>query len=285
MSNIGKTIRIDVSPRFRFFLRFPEGALGNFVSTIWASDGVPPFRQERIIPNVTNVLLFNFGDPLTVGHEKATFLFKKTLFSGVFSHFNNVNYGAVPARHTQAGVIFKPGGAYPFIREPIVGFKNTAAESLAFGDRYFEHVHERIGQFSEPEDRIAHLERLLLNRLKQNAEENPAQQLIGLIRRHPEKNIEQITRKTGYSQQHFNRLLGKFAGTNAKAIQKIFRLNQAMQTMQQVGSAENLTGISYDAGYFDQAHFIHDFREMTGMTPKEYLRIRHPDPNRVLYLH
>ena len=50
-------------------------------------------------------------------------------------------------------------------------------------------------------------------------------------------------------------------------------------------SEENLTGIAYAAGYFDQAHFIHDFRAMTGLTPKEYGLIRPPDPHRVIYLY
>ena len=35
--------------------------------------------------------------------------------------------------------------------------------------------------------------------------------------------------------------------------------------------SENLTDIAYESEYFDQAHFIKDFREFTGINPKEFI--------------
>ncbi len=278
---MGKIIPLEVSADFHFFLYYPEGILADFISMIWASDGLPPFSRERIVPDGANVLVFNFGSPIALGSNA---FFKKTLFAGVNSTYNTLHYEPGHAQHTQAGIIFKPGGAYPFIQQPIIDFKNLVVETSALGDGYFEAVHEQIGEMRDPKNRIARLTQLLSDRLKKNFEDKLTPQLIHLIRRHPEKSIEEITQKTGYSQQHLNRLLGKFAGMNAKGFQKIFRLQQAMQAVQKMGDAENLTAIAYDLGYFDQAHFIHDFKEMTGMTPKAYQLIQQPDSNRIIYL-
>lgn len=277
-----KIVQAAISEHFRFFLYHPEGILQEYISVIWASDGIPPFKQERIIPDAASVLLFNFGDPVLIRNENSDFDFKKALFTGVFSHFNTQDYAHARVLHSQVGVIFKPGGAYPFIHKPIIDFKNVAVEIPALGDRHFENVYEQMGESKSPEERIVRLEKFLLDRLKADFTDNLAPQLINLIRKNPEKSIGYITQKTGYTQQHLNRLLGKFAGTNAKSIQKIFRLNRAIQSM---GSEQNLADVTYGSGYFDQAHFIHDFKEMTGMTPKEFLPVRRPDTDRVVFLY
>jgi len=278
---VEKITKIEVTPRFHFFVHHPEGALGDFVSMIWASEGVPPFAQERIVPDGAIILVFNFSDPIAVGND--TF-FKKTLLAGVNSEYKTLDYQSDQVSHVQAGVVFKPGGAYPFIQQPLIEFKNAVVETSALGDCYFDAVYEQLGEIRDSKNRVARLAQMMADRLKKNFSDTLAPQLINLIRRHPEKSIEALTQKTGYSQQHLNRLLGKFAGMNAKGFQKIFRLHQAMQAVQKMDDEEILTNITYDLGYFDQAHFIHDFKEMTGMTPRAYQLIKHPGPNRIIFL-
>jgi AraC-like DNA-binding protein len=276
-----KIHRISVSPEFQFYVHYPEGMLADFIAAIWASGGIPPFSQERIVPDGSNVLLFNFGDPVAIDDRR---VFRSTLFAGVNSQYDILKYEPGRTRHTQAGVIFKPGSAYPFIRQPLLAFKNATVETSAFDDRYFDAVYEQLGELQDPCERISRLAQVLSERLKKKFEDHLTPGLINLIRKHPEKSIEDIAQKTGYSRHHVNRLLGKFAGTNAKGLQKIFRLSLAMQAVQNIGSQRNLTEITYELGYFDQAHFIHEFKAMTGMTPREYQLLRPPDPNRVIYL-
>ena len=35
--------------------------------------------------------------------------------------------------------------------------------------------------------------------------------------------------------------------------------------------SDSLTSIAYENEYFDQAHFIKDFKELTGVSPKAFL--------------
>lgn len=276
--------KLTVSPHFQFFTYEPEGILSNHISMIWASLGVPPFKQERVVPDGANVLLFNFGEPVSIINRTSEVILKQTLFTGISSQFANLNYTAPGTKHMQVGVVFKPGGAYPFIQQPIIAFKNQAVETADMGDPYFKYVYEEIGAIDDPQKRIFRLTQLLRGRLQTQNTDHLTPQLIQLIQRSPEVSIDIIAQKSGYSQQHMNRLLGKYAGINAKGFQKIFRLHKAMKAVRNMEPDGNLTDVSYLVGYFDQAHFIHDFKEMTGMTPGDYCVIRPPAPERVLYL-
>lgn len=281
---MNKIHQIAISPKFNFYLLFPEGLLADFVSMIWASDGTPPYSQERIIPDGASVLIFNFGNTVLSEAQDVQKEFKKTLFTGVFSHFSDMNYLPNQQEHKQIGIIFKPAGSYPFIRKPIIEFRNLATETDVFDSKQFDEIHERLANEISIEQRLFLLEKILLDLLKRNFEETIIPELITTIRVNPKMTIEELVRKTGYSQQHLNRILGKYAGMNAKGFQKIFRINAAMQAMQNPSFDINLTDIAYQFNYFDQAHFIHDFKEMTGMTPKEYRTIQHPTSSRVIYL-
>jgi AraC-like DNA-binding protein len=52
---------------------------------------------------------------------------------------------------------------------------------------------------------------------------------------------------------------------------RIIRLQETLKMLlnQQAG---NLTEIAYDNDYFDQSHFIKDFKEFTGVSPKEFYK-------------
>jgi AraC-like DNA-binding protein len=44
-------------------------------------------------------------------------------------------------------------------------------------------------------------------------------------------------------------------------------------------STAQWTNLALESGYFDQSHFIHDFREFSGVTPREYIGLRTPHVN------
>lgn len=66
-------------------------------------------------------------------------------------------------------------------------------------------------------------------------------------------------------------LLNKFQtsiGLSPKEFMKIHRVNSALN--EKVQDVENLTDMAYKLGYYDQAHFIHEFKEILGISPQKY---------------
>jgi AraC-like DNA-binding protein len=65
------------------------------------------------------------------------------------------------------------------------------------------------------------------------------------------------------------RLFSKYAGTNPKWVIKIFRFHDMVERIAN-SNDNNWAQLAADLGYFDQAHFIKDFRMLMGKTPQEY---------------
>ncbi len=59
-------------------------------------------------------------------------------------------------------------------------------------------------------------------------------------------------------------------GFTPKETIRIARIKKALERT--IDSEERLTNLAYDLQYFDQSHFIHDFRSLTGLTPSQYYK-------------
>jgi len=56
-----------------------------------------------------------------------------------------------------------------------------------------------------------------------------------------------------------------------KQLSKVIRLQTALKLLLNKEPSDSLTKIAYESEYYDQAHFIRDFREFTGTTPKQFI--------------
>lgn len=81
-------------------------------------------------------------------------------------------------------------------------------------------------------------------------------------------NVSKAARDLSLSTRQFERKFKEFAGLTPKLYSRVARFQTA--TQHRVDGNRNLTDIAHACGYYDQSHFINDFREFSGYTPKEY---------------
>ena len=81
--------------------------------------------------------------------------------------------------------------------------------------------------------------------------------------------LEQLAEETGYSERYLNKCFHRETGLSPKQFAKIIRFQKSVTALNDSGEI-SLTEIAANAGYFDQAHFVHDFKAYTGLTPKRY---------------
>lgn len=77
---------------------------------------------------------------------------------------------------------------------------------------------------------------------------------------------------TGYSERQLERKFDHYIGISPKKYSNITRLHYFLSLMKSRNTNENMTGLSYHAGYADQSHLIKDFKNNTGLTPTQYLK-------------
>jgi methylphosphotriester-DNA--protein-cysteine methyltransferase len=89
-----------------------------------------------------------------------------------------------------------------------------------------------------------------------------------------ETRLQTLVEQIGYSQKHFIDLFKRSVGLPPKQYMRILRFQQAIRRMEKNGSSCDWTELALQTGFYDQAHFINDFRNFSGFSPTEYLRLK-----------
>lgn len=77
--------------------------------------------------------------------------------------------------------------------------------------------------------------------------------------------------KTGYSLRYLNKVINDEFGVSPKELMRIIRFQKAIDGLTSNMQNMDMTDTALDAGYYDQSHFIKDFKEFTDHTPKKYI--------------
>jgi AraC-like DNA-binding protein len=171
--------------------------------------------------------------------------------------------------------------AFPFLGESLA----TLAGELIPGDALcrieLEALHEWLGETPDLAGRIALLESCLLQRLRRHSTPQvPAltASLDWLERHQGQASIATLVAELPFGQRHLERLFQRHVGLSPKRYARLLRVARSRELIKQSRARVSLTDTALAAGYFDQAHFIHDFKAVTGLTPggyRQYARKRY----------
>src|SRR5262249_843306 len=95
--------------------------------------------------------------------------------------------------------------------------------------------------------------------------------------------IADVTAAIGLSPKRFIERFKTEVGLTPKAFCRVRRFQQALGALN-AGADVDWACVALSAGYYDQAHFIHDFRAFSGLTPTMYLASRTEFRNHVKFL-
>jgi len=85
--------------------------------------------------------------------------------------------------------------------------------------------------------------------------------------------VEALARASGLGVRRLQRLFGTYVGVSPKWVIRRYRLHEALERLDAGGDVD-LPALAVELGYFDQAHFIRDFKHLVGRTPAGYARAR-----------
>lgn len=119
-------------------------------------------------------------------------------------------------------------------------------------------------------ERVAIASKFFEHRLDRVTRELPAihRAVHAMLDANGSVNIVQMARDNALSTRQFERRFKEVAGLSPKLYSRVARFQSA--TRYRATGTRDLTEIAYACGYYDQSHFINEFREFSGYSPKEY---------------
>jgi AraC-like DNA-binding protein len=180
------------------------------------------------------------------------------------------------------GARFKPGGGFPFFGVPAGALQDQSIPLDLLWGAGVETLRARLLEATTPRAKILALEAALLDKLQQDAHRHPAvRYAIDTFQFSAHAaSVADIVDRTGLSARKLIALFRDEVGLTPKVFGRICRFRQVLRRIEGVTNID-WADTALACGYFDQAHFVHDFRALVGLTPTQYVRHRTQNLNHV----
>ena len=228
----------------------------------WLYEGfVAPHAKERMLPTGTMELVINLReDTLRVydRHNHGQFQsFRGSLLCGAHSEFFVIDTACQAAI---MGVHFKPGGAFPFLQLPACELHNTHVSLDTLWGTKANDLRGQLLDAKTPETRFRILEQFLLAQASQSLALHPAvawalKELQCVPHTQP---LSDLAEQIGFSPRRFIQVFREEVGLTPKLFCRIQRFQEVVRRIGR-GQRIDWVEVALACGYFDQAHFIHDF--------------------------
>lgn len=173
-------------------------------------------------------------------------------------------------------VAFRKGKAFPFYSFPISELTNHVVEAETIFGRKFQNLREQLLAAKSIERMFQLVEVFLLQQAGDSICEDISATCINyalssIVQKTTRQSLHQLSDQIGYSQKHFIDLFRGYVGISPKQYLKIIRFQKAIAAIEK-NQIIQWSQIALESGYYDQAHFIHDFKLFSGFTPNEYIK-------------
>lgn len=151
-------------------------------------------------------------------------------------------------------------------------FNQSISLDNLFDKQKVNQVEENLALAFTDGERIKAVEMFLEAHLKEKTEDRLIVNAVSLI--YGSKGsirIKELHQQLHISQSAFEKRFRRLVGASPKKFASIVRFNTVLKDM---GQEKSLTEICYDNNFFDQTHFIKDFKQYTGDSPENFKRSR-----------
>jgi AraC-like DNA-binding protein len=252
----------------------PSVSLARFIKHYWILEADDSEGEvcERVIPTGNIEWMFHYKNTFVVKNPEQVVAQPRSLVSGISSNYSDI------ATRGESGVIavtFYPHGASHFLNFPLSEIEDTSVDLRNIYNARVKEVEERICEANSLTERIILIERLLLECFKPIPGNDLLliQKAVEIINRSKGQiNASELSKKLLYTNKSLERKFSTLLGKTPKQFIRIVRFQGIIQTFYNPQN-KRLTQFAYDNGYFDQAHFIKDFKSLSGYTPREFLSL------------
>jgi AraC-like DNA-binding protein len=249
----------------------PDQDLTAFIKCYWTLESPKEEMPEKqtIVPDGCMEMIFHYGDLykqyldngnniiqprcFVIGQLTRPLEIEPTCETGIFS------------------IRFHPEGFLPFITTSIKEMENTAVSLEELFEKVGQEIEQQILNANSASERIKLIEIFLLNRLTdiETIDRIVRSTVETIMTANGQLSVDELSTLTQVDRRQLLRKFSSAIGLSPKQLSRTIRLQTALKMLLN-NQFSNLAELAYENEYYDQAHFIKEFKEFTGSTPKEF---------------
>lgn len=249
----------------------PSHSLAPWIKCFWSleapAEDVP--IKQRIVPDGCMEMIFHCGEVYAQYQKDGTCILQPRSF--VFGQIGDSLEIQATGITNILAARFHPEGFAPFTSMTLGEMKNKAIPLVTLFGEAGNLLEEKVIGVTDNHKRIQYIESFLWQQLKgeETMERMIRPAVEVLMRLKGQVSVGELADQLKISRRQLERKFSKGIGLSPKQLSKIIRLQAGLKMLEQK-QFTSLTDLAYDSGYFDQAHFIRDFKAFTGMSPKQF---------------
>lgn len=250
-------------------IRYPDKRLAEYIKFFWILDFTAPIFIQPVTPTGESQILFHYKEPFRqLGSDTSDLsMAPRQPASVICGQVTSLKRVLSSPDTGVIGVIFHPHTARAFFRMNMQELADMSVEAPLISPELAV-VEQKVAEASDTDTRIKLIEQFFLKQLEKSAIKH-----FDIIKHAVSKitgrkgliTVSEILSDINLTQRHYERLFSNSVGISCKRFIEITKFNHALSLMDLPLS---LSDIAYDAGYYDQSHFIRSFKKYAGASPK-----------------
>lgn len=255
----------------------PRAEIAPFISIFWifeSSNGLPANDSRMIVPNGTAKIIIPVRNRLYagIGQNEIETKEEKIHVSGLCDRPTIIKSQSFYT--STIGISLTTIGASKLLPFPMKEFKNSVYSFEDIFGSYGKQLEQRLANTESIDNKIDFVQTMISQLIKQYNRQNSIitfcireiKRTNGLIR------IKDLEKKTGYSKRYLDLLFDNYIGVSPKLLSGITRFNVFYHQWAKSGIPDFYRDLLYEY-YFDQSHFIKEFKRFSGHSPKQFDKI------------
>jgi AraC-like DNA-binding protein len=227
--------------------------------------------NHKLIPQRNINLRFNLSETPQYVHMNGTdHLLEDVYFLGLQDSYRDA-YLKTEGKIDMIGVCFYPESFYPFSQIPLSEFKNQVLGAHDIGLKTSNCITEQLKETPDIFARLTILENKLASLLIQNGQlPEDFRRIFNVLKQSDTHQIHEFCIQNNIGARRLERMYNKYVGISANTYGTLNRFHSSLNQLI-YNKYEKLSDLAYDNGYFDQTHFIKEFKRFAGNTPKNFV--------------
>jgi AraC-like DNA-binding protein len=231
-----------------------RGVVQHFWSVRWDLRGAKPFMPATL-PHPNVHIVFEDDGAKVAGVHTGRFTTRLEEAGWVF------------------GVKFRPGAFRPYLGRSVASLRDRSVPIDEVFGAAGAALARQVSDLGGDAEKAAAVERFLNERMTpSDPNVERVSNIVDEIAENREiVSVEQVVERWHVGKRPLQLLFSSYVGVGPKWVINRYRLHEAIERLQE-GASINFTDLAMELGYFDQPHFIRDFRKLVGCTPAAYTR-------------